>query len=105
MQEIQPSPLALLAATCSKIGTSEEVVPQQLRVLNAAVLHQLEQQNREESPNQVVLHHVTTVASSESSSHGQQQQTAGVKTFVSSAAAVTPAVVSGQFLQVLSHGL
>jgi hypothetical protein len=52
-------------------------------------------------------HHVTAVASTESTPHSQQttQGTPGVKTFVSSAAAVTPTVVSvqgvsGQFLQV-----
>ncbi|PSN50874.1 hypothetical protein C0J52_12743 [Blattella germanica] len=181
-QEIQPSPLALLAATCSKIGTSstheqqpqhQEGVPQQqnaavvthqllqqqtpqIRLLNAAVLQQLQaqqqaeggasvvaghqaqvttrdsvgvsspapvqQQQQQQQPPQVITlsqlqnflpihhqtgqHHVTAVASSESSSHSQQttQGTAGVKTFVSSAAAVTPTVVSvqgvsGQFLQ------
>lgn len=70
-QEIQPSPLALLAATCSKIGTSssheqqpqEGGVPQQLalqqqapqiRVLNAAVLQQLQAQQQAEGGATVV---------------------------------------------------
>lgn len=123
----------------------------QIRVVNAAVLQQLQAQQQAESgativaghqaqvardhlgvpspatvqqqPQVITLsqlqnflpihhqsgqHHVTAVASTESTAHGQQQTTPGppgVKTFVSSAAAVTPTVVSvqgvsGQFLQV-----